>query len=81
MSTDIVDNSMYVLMQTFFKLRSMIGDSVELQSYKFHFDDLDFHKEIVFDFVSDFCILVLMMSLFAIVYAVAIYSCPIHTQL
>ena len=45
---------MHVLMQTFFKLRSMIGDSVELQSYKFNFDDLDLHKKIVFDFVSDF---------------------------
>ena len=39
-------------MQTFFKLRSMIGDTVELQSYKFNFDDLDLHKKIVFDFVS-----------------------------
>ena len=47
---------MYVLMQTFFELRSMIGDTVELQSYKFHFDDLDLHKKIIFDFVSVFYI-------------------------
>ena len=53
--TDIVDTAfMHVLMQTFFKLRSMIGDTVELQSYKFNFDDLDLHKKIVFGFVSDF---------------------------
>ena len=32
----------------------MIGDTVELQSYKFNFDDLDLHKKIVFDFVSVF---------------------------
>ena len=57
-------------MQSFFKLRSMIGDTVELQSYKFNFDDLDLHKKIIFDFVSDFYIVanIDFDKLFAVVY-------------
>ena len=30
----------------------MTADGVELPSYKLHFDDLDYYKEEVFDFVS-----------------------------
>ena len=40
-------------MQTFIHLRDNLTDiGVELPSYKVHFDDFDYFREEIFDFVS-----------------------------
>ena len=44
---------MYVYSQTFIVLRDMLTvDKVDVRSYKLHFDDLEYYKDDVFDFVS-----------------------------